>query len=226
MVLRFSQVWSKHRCKLTTDYLSLHTVPAAYNKLDATRVAATWRFPSETIKCCWMDSNWTELNLNEWLWMFCAPAHVTCRIINSLPRYYAHIVNVVQPPVRQGGLLLQLQVSTNEQLHSRDGKRVLHKGQALHHNCGHPLEEKGSHKLLLSCNWGNSVPTYYGVCVCLKACLGASSEYHLKKPWDYTTFTHRECTSGKGFSVCVALCILRVCINSYTHTHTHTYIKT
>lgn len=43
--------------------------------------------------------------------------------------------------MRQGCPLLQPQVSTDEQFSSRDRRRVLHIGQALHHHCGHPLEK-------------------------------------------------------------------------------------
>lgn len=53
----------------------------------------------------------------------------------------SHIVNVVQSPVRQGCPLLQPQVSADEQLSSRDRRRMLHIGQALHHHCGHPLRK-------------------------------------------------------------------------------------
>ncbi|KAF3854335.1 hypothetical protein F7725_022390, partial [Dissostichus mawsoni] len=53
----------------------------------------------------------------------------------------SHIVNVVDPPVRQGGPLLQLQVPADEQLSSGDRGGVLHIRQALHHHCGHPLEK-------------------------------------------------------------------------------------
>lgn len=61
----------------------------------------------------------------------------------------SHIVNVVQSPMRQGCPLLQPQVSTDEQFSSRDRRRVLRIGQALHHHCGHPLQKhKGKNALL------------------------------------------------------------------------------
>lgn len=57
----------------------------------------------------------------------------------------AHIVNVVQSSMGQRCPLLQPQVSVNVELGSRDGGRVLHVGQTLHHHCRHPLHENRKH---------------------------------------------------------------------------------
>lgn len=61
---------------------------------------------------------------------------------NRAVQVLTHIVNVVQSAMGQRCLLLQPQVPVNEELGSRDGGRVLHVGQTLHHHCGHPLHEK------------------------------------------------------------------------------------
>ena len=56
------------------------------------------------------------------------------------PTICPHIVHCVASAVGQGGLLLQTQVSTNEELRARDGGRVLDIGKRLHHHRRHPLE--------------------------------------------------------------------------------------
>ena len=72
----------------------------------------------------------------------------------------SHVVNVVQSPVRQRRPLLQPQVSADEQLSGGYRRRVLHKSQALHHNCGHPLGKKTNNMFLFSCNVGCSFSLY------------------------------------------------------------------